>query len=84
VVVFLRSFLEADMKCDYLVWLKSGSCPEGRAEESEIDKLIVAWQNPQESPFCSISDDDGTTAFKTAEIVTIAKNRIIESKIAGY
>ena len=33
------------MKVDYLVWLKSGSCVEGRAESEAVDSLISTWQS---------------------------------------
>lgn len=72
------------VKYDYVVWLKSGSCPEGRADETEIDKLIQAWENPLDSPFCTIEDEDGAITFRIEEICAIAKNTIVEDKVIGY
>ena len=73
------------MKVDYIVWLKSGRCVEGRAEESNVDYLIGRWRKRSWSlKTVFLTDDDGISFFRLSEIEAIAKNRPDEEKQCGF
>lgn len=74
------------MKVDYLVWLKSGSCVEGRAESEAVDSLISTWQSrsTKQRAFASLDDEDRTATYELSNIEAIAKNRPEEMKTSGF
>lgn len=74
------------MKVDYLVWLKSGSCVEGRTESEAVDNLISMWQSrsTKQKAFASLDDEDGTATYELSNIEAIAKNRPEEVKTSGF
>lgn len=71
------------MKVDYIVWLKSGECISGTAEEKAIDALNDGWVNEKFDFFC-LTDDDGTVYIKLSEVEAVAKNHTENMAECGF
>lgn len=75
------------MKFNYLIWLDSGQCIEGIAEEKEVDRLIGSWElfgRGEGNVVHTIKDDDGELSICPSSIRAISKNAIVDGKTVGY
>ena len=68
---------------DYSIWLKSGGCISGTAEERIIKELQKRF-NPQRGDIVLFTDEDGDIAVDLAMIEAIAINKRQEGNKMGF
>jgi len=67
---------------DYLIWIQSGQCIEGTAEENELDNLIENWRNNHK--FFRLYDSTGYIVINLQSVQAVAVNNIEQGKQAGF
>lgn len=68
---------------EYIIWLDSGECINGTAEEPVLKDLQQRFKNKSDD-IISFSDTEGETVIDMSKVQAIAANKLDDKSIIGF